>query len=233
MITHFLYVFQYVEENEMEVIMVRSFAVHGKIFKERFFFQTLRSIAIKSSSSSTQYLSEENVWLWIALGENRNVPMFPCRWEEQKPFFCKFIWKLCSSLCILNFMAQWSSEQCPCCGTVSSSLGTFLHFFFNFFASELKVHLCVTLCCLRFFKWLRLGPHHKPVFFNCGESFYLEDLQYLLQWKPPNFSPFFVQWYIPKGKHICLDINNTEWRMESGMSLRRFSHRNVILHQIS
>lgn len=64
MITHFLYVFQYVEENEMEVIMVRSFAVHGKIFKERcFFFQILRSIAIKSSSSSTQYLSEENVWL--------------------------------------------------------------------------------------------------------------------------------------------------------------------------
>lgn len=66
MITHFLYVFQYVEENEMEVIMIRSFAVHGKIFKERcffFFFQILRSIAIKSSSSSTQYLSEENVWL--------------------------------------------------------------------------------------------------------------------------------------------------------------------------
>lgn len=38
MITHFLYVFQYVEENEMEVIMIRSFAVHGKIFKERCFF---------------------------------------------------------------------------------------------------------------------------------------------------------------------------------------------------
>lgn len=93
MITHFLYVFQYVEENEMEVIMVRSFAVHGKIFKERFFFQTLRSIAIKSSSSSTQYLSEENVWLWIALGENRNVPMFPCRWEEQKPFFLQIYMK--------------------------------------------------------------------------------------------------------------------------------------------
>lgn len=43
MITHFLYVFQYVEENEMEVIMVRSFAVHGKIFKERCFFFFFKS----------------------------------------------------------------------------------------------------------------------------------------------------------------------------------------------